>query len=31
MTGLTPSGYKHLKLKRRTPLENVWNNLILNE
>jgi AraC-like DNA-binding protein len=23
MTGLTPSGYKHLKLKRRTPLENV--------
>ena len=23
MTGLTPSSYKHLKLKRRTPLENV--------
>jgi AraC-like DNA-binding protein len=23
MTGLTPSDYKHLKLKRRTPLENV--------
>jgi len=23
MTGLTPSNYKHLKLKRRMPLENV--------
>jgi AraC-like DNA-binding protein len=23
MTGLTPSSYKHLKLNRRTPLENV--------
>jgi AraC-like DNA-binding protein len=23
MTGMTPSYYKHLKLKRRTPLENV--------
>ena len=23
MTGLTPSNYKHLKLNRRTPLENV--------
>lgn len=24
MTGLTPSRYKHLKLNRRTALENVW-------
>jgi hypothetical protein len=24
MTGLTPSAYKHLKVKKRKPLEKVW-------